>query len=145
MEEKHTYIMDHLGDLPKVVEEMLPVLQKAKIITLTGDLGAGKTTLVKEICAQLGIDDLVSSPTFSIINEYEHAESPLKVYHMDLYRIKDEEELFNIGFEDYLFSGDFVFIEWPQISERLLPSETIAIHIMIFDNSSRRLILSSNT
>jgi tRNA threonylcarbamoyladenosine biosynthesis protein TsaE len=84
----------------------------------------------------------VSSPTFSIINEYQDVNGDMKVYHMDLYRIIDEEELMNIGFEDYLYSGKLVFIEWPQIAEQLLPSETIGIHIKIFDNSLRRLILS---
>ena len=142
MKEKQTYIIEYLDDLPEVVNEILPILQKAKITTLTGDLGAGKTTLVKEVCKQLGINDLVSSPTFSIINEYQDLNGDMKVYHMDLYRIIDEEELINIGFEDYLYSGELVFIEWPQIAEQLLPSETIGIHIKIFDNSSRRLILS---
>jgi len=142
LKEKQTYIIEYLDDLPEVVNEILPILQKAKITTLTGDLGAGKTTLVKEVCKQLGINDLVSSPTFSIINEYQDLNGDMKVYHMDLYRIIDEEELINIGFEDYLYSGELVFIEWPQIAEQLLPSETIGIHIKIFDNSSRRLILS---
>ena len=142
MKEKQTYIIEYLDDLPEVVNEILPILQKAKITTLTGDLGAGKTTLVKEVCKQLGINDLVSSPTFSIINEYQDLNGDMKVYHMDLYRIIDEEELINIGFEDYLYSGELVFIEWPQIAEQLLPSETIGIHIKIFDNSLRRLILS---
>ena len=142
MKEKQTYIIEHLDDLPEVVKEILPILQKAKITTLKGDLGAGKTTLVKEVCKQLGIDDLVSSPTFSIINEYQDVKGDMKVFHMDLYRIADEEELLNIGFEDYLYSGGLVFIEWPKIAEQLLPSETIGIHIKIFDNSSRRLILS---
>ena len=142
MKEKQTYIIEHLDDLPGIVKEILPILRKAKITTLTGDLGAGKTTLVKEICKQLGINDLVSSPTFSIINEYQDGKGDMKVYHIDLYRIADEEELTNIGFEDYLYSGGLVFIEWPQIAEQLLPSETIGIHIKIFDNSSRRLILS---
>jgi len=124
------------------VTQILPAILKAKITTLTGDLGAGKTTLVKEVCAQLGIEDLVSSPTFSIINQYEHSDNEIKVYHMDLYRIEDEEELINIGFDEYLYSGALVFIEWPQIAEGLLPSDTIGIHIEIFDNSSRRLNLS---
>ena len=143
MKEIQTHIIEHLEDLPEVVKQILPIIQKAKITTLAGDLGAGKTTLVKEVCKQLGIDDLVSSPTFSIINEYEHPEHDVKVYHMDLYRIADDEELINIGFEDYLYTEALVFIEWPQVAEGLLPSETISIHIEIFDNSSRRLILSS--
>ncbi len=142
MKEQQTYIVEDLDSLPQVVKLLLPGLLEAKIITLHGDLGAGKTTLVKEVCAQLGIDDLVSSPTYSIINEYEHAQGDVKVYHMDLYRIEKEDELLNIGFEDYLYSGHLVFIEWPQIAEHLLPSGTIAIHINIFDNSSRRLNLS---
>lgn len=142
MDRTKTHIIEELDGLPAVVKSILPHIQKAKIITLEGDLGAGKTTLVKEVCRQLGIDDLVSSPTFSIINEYEHSAESLKVYHMDLYRIEDEEELLNIGFEDYLYSGHLVFIEWPQIASSLLPERTIGIHIDIFDNSSRRLKLN---
>lgn len=135
------HIIDEIADLPNVVSLLLPFIQKAKIVTLEGDLGAGKTTLVKEVCNQLGIEDLVSSPTFSIINEYVHPEGNPKVFHMDLYRIEDEEELFNIGFEDYLYAEQLVFIEWPQIATSLLPESTIGIHIEIFDNSSRRLTL----
>lgn len=136
------HIIEDLDSLPAVVKALLPLMKEAKIITLEGDLGAGKTTLVKEVSKQIGIDDLVSSPTFSLINEYEHPDQDLKVYHMDLYRIEDEEELINIGFEDYLYSGHMVFIEWPQIASSLLPERTISIHIEIFDNSSRRLKLT---
>jgi len=141
LDNKQVYIIDSLEDLPGVVAAIMPELLEAKVITLEGDLGAGKTTLVKEICAQLEIDDLVSSPTFSIINEYQSSNLSFRVIHMDLYRIELEEELFNIGFEDYLYSGDLVFIEWPQIASGLLPSNSIGIHIEIFDNSKRRLNL----
>jgi len=138
-----TFVLKNIDELPDVVKQILPAILKSKIVILTGDLGAGKTTLVKEVCQQLGVYDLVSSPTFSIINEYDH--DGVKVFHMDLYRIEDEEELLNLGFEDYLYSGNLVFIEWPQIADRLLPSETIGIHIEIFDNSSRRLNLSNRS
>jgi len=145
LNQKEKYIIEDLDTLPGVVEQILPNLLKAKIITLEGDLGAGKTTLVKEVCRQLGIDDLVSSPTFSLINEYVHPTDGSKVYHMDLYRIEDEEELHNIGFEEYLYSGHLVFIEWPQIASSVLPERTLGIHIEIFDNSSRRLKLKWDT
>jgi len=141
LDQKETYIIEDLDALPRVVEQILPHLVKAQIITLEGDLGAGKTTLVKEVCRQLGFEDLVSSPTFSLINEYVHPSDDSKVYHMDLYRIENEEELPNIGFEEYLYSGHMVFIEWPQIASSVLPERTLGIHIGIFDNSSRRLTL----
>jgi len=142
LDTKEIHIIADLEALKGVVEGVLPDILKAKIVTLEGDLGAGKTTLVKEVCRQLGIDDLVSSPTFSLINEYVHPTDDIKVFHMDLYRIEDEEELHNIGFEEYLYAGHLVFIEWPQIASSVLPERTLGIHIDIFDNSSRRLTLT---
>jgi len=105
LDTKEIHIIADLEALKGVVEGVLPDILKAKIVTLEGDLGAGKTTLVKEVCRQLGIDDLVSSPTFSLINEYVHPTDDKKVFHMDLYRIEDKEELHNIGFEEYLYAG----------------------------------------
>ena len=143
MKEKRTYQLKSISDLKEVVASLAVDILKHKVVTFEGDLGAGKTTFIKALCHHLGITDLVSSPTFSIVNEYEHPSDALKVYHMDLYRLADEDELINIGFEDYLDSGDLILIEWPQIAKHLLPSNTIGIHIKLFDNSSRRLTLYS--
>lgn len=115
-----------LKDLDRVAEQILEKITHQKII-FKGDLGAGKTTLIKALVQKLGSDDLVSSPTFSIVNEYKSKES--KIYHFDFYRIENEEEAYDIGFEDYVDSGAWVFIEWPEKIPHLLDFDHHCIHI----------------
>ena len=91
-------------------------------------MGAGKTTLIKEICRQLGSSDHFSSPTYSIVNEYRISEQT-KIYHIDLYRLKDVEEALSIGIEDYLYSNYYCFVEWPELVEHLLPEDTVKVTI----------------
>lgn len=136
-----TYVADRVEALPDIVKEILPKILVHKVVLFRGELGAGKTTLIKAICAALGIVENVSSPTFSIINEYYNPTGNARVYHMDLYRLESESELINIGFEEYLDSGDLIFIEWPEVALGLCPSNTIGIHIEIFEKSKRRLNL----
>lgn len=99
----------------------------SRVFTLTGDLGAGKTTLVTAFCRQIGVTDEPSSPTFSIVNEYRGEN--LKVFHIDCYRLQDLDEALSIGFEDYLEQGDYCFIEWPAVIEPLLPSGVVHIDL----------------
>ncbi|MDR2122714.1 MAG: tRNA (adenosine(37)-N6)-threonylcarbamoyltransferase complex ATPase subunit type 1 TsaE [Flavobacteriaceae bacterium] len=107
-----------LRDLEKAAQKII-LNSKYKIFTLTGNLGAGKTTLVRYLCKTLNSPDEITSPTFSLINEYD---SPAgKIYHFDLYRINSIEELFNVGFTEYIDSGNYCFIEWAEISENELP------------------------
>jgi tRNA threonylcarbamoyladenosine biosynthesis protein TsaE len=115
--------------------ELLPAAQQlisdhpgSRIFALYGSLGAGKTTFIKAICKVLGVTDIVQSPTFSIINEYknEHGES---VFHFDFYRIRSTTEVFDIGYEDYLYSGNYCFMEWPELIEPLLPDDVIRVSI----------------
>jgi len=100
-------------------------------------MGVGKTTLIKEICKQLGVKDLISSPTYSLVNEYEG--NDILVYHFDFYRIKDEEEAFQIGFEEYLITNAWIFIEWPEKIMNLLPEEFEKIKINLKNDKSRVL------
>ena len=116
-----------LNDLDQIVLQILNSCDQSKIFTFTGNLGAGKTTLIKKICENLGYHKDITSPTFSIINEYK--EGDLTIYHMDLYRLKDPSELFEIGFEDYLFSSFYNFIEWPQVAFSLLDLPHYAVSI----------------
>lgn len=116
----HEYNYD---ELPQTVAALRTAFPKARIFTLTGDLGAGKTSLVSEFCRQLGIEEATSSPTFSIVNEYRG--NGLVVFHADAYRLKDIEEALDIGFEEYLEIGDYCFIEWPAIIEPMLPSGVV--------------------
>lgn len=128
-----------LQDLPEIATKIVKDLGVVKIVGFSGELGAGKTTLIKSICAVLGCADEVSSPTYSIINEYIIENG--RIYHMDFYRLKDEEECLDIGFEEYLFSDMYCLIEWPGVAERLLNLPFAKINIEILDNSTRRINL----
>ncbi|MGB1216543.1 MAG: tRNA (adenosine(37)-N6)-threonylcarbamoyltransferase complex ATPase subunit type 1 TsaE [Saprospiraceae bacterium] len=128
-----------LNEVERVATGLLNRFAEIRVFTLTGELGAGKTTLVKAICGILGVEDLVSSPTFSIINEYKTKEDDF-VYHADLYRLKDEMEALGIGIEDYLDSGNYMFIEWAEVIEHLLPKEVVHIHIKNIDDKTRKIL-----
>jgi tRNA threonylcarbamoyladenosine biosynthesis protein TsaE len=121
------------------------ILQHAtsKTILFDGEMGVGKTTLIKTLSKLLGCTDDVSSPTFSIVNEYVAKDS--SIYHFDLYRINDEEEALNFGFEDYLYTSNWVFIEWPKNAQNLLPKDANTLSIYHQNKTSRSLKLSQNT
>ena len=116
-----------LAELPEVVTTLRQLYKEAQPFTLTGDLGAGKTTLVTEFCRQIGIEDEPSSPTFSIVNEYRGQGKT--VFHIDCYRLESLDEALAIGFEEYLEQGDYCFIEWPQVIEPLLPFDVVHLHL----------------
>lgn len=130
-------IIYSLNDLDNVAQRILQSCQTSTLFTFTGDLGAGKTTLIKSLCSQLGYHGDVNSPTFSIINEY--CNESTTIYHIDLYRIKNNHELFEIGFEDYIFSGHYCFVEWPQIAENLWKENLYEIEIETIDKDKRKL------
>lgn len=112
---------------------------KSKILLFKGDMGAGKTTLITEICKQLGVSEAISSPTYSLVNEYETTEH--LIFHFDFYRIKDEEEAYQIGFEEYLDQDAYVFIEWPERILNLLPEHSQEVQISLASDGSRNLML----
>jgi tRNA threonylcarbamoyladenosine biosynthesis protein TsaE len=125
-----------LQDLPDVAEKIISN-STSKIILFDGEMGVGKTTLIKEICRYLGIKDNISSPTYSLVNEYK-CNGDL-IYHFDFYRIKEEEEAYQIGFEEYLDSDAWIFIEWSKKVARLLPKNCITITIHLLDDKKRIL------
>ncbi len=133
-------IFDNIGldALPAVSDKIVELSASNKVFCFYGDLGSGKTTLIKLICEALKVEDSVSSPTYPIINEYQYPEGLL--YHIDLYRLKNKEEALNIGLEDYLFSGNLCFIEWPDHFESLLPTH-IKIFIRKLDENHRQIEL----
>lgn len=114
----------------------------SKIILFEGDMGVGKTTLIKTLVGLLGSEDLVSSPTFSLVNEYKGIND--NIFHFDLYRVDDEEELYNFGIETYIYSDDYVFVEWPNLLKPLLQDQFTTINIKLSENSTRELTLTNN-
>jgi tRNA threonylcarbamoyladenosine biosynthesis protein TsaE len=126
--------------LEEVVVFLLPVLENQPVVALKGDLGTGKTTFVKAVCRQLQVIDDVSSPTFSIINTYL-TKSQQVIHHIDLYRLESHEELVQIGIDDYLHSGDLVFIEWPELIEPILPINTVKVELQHIDELARKIVI----
>ena len=117
-----------LESLPEVAKKILETFPHSRVFALYGKMGAGKTTLIRELCHQLGVAGEVQSPTFAIINEYKTSAGE-SVFHFDFYRINKIEEVFDIGYEDYVYSGSYCFIEWPELAGDLLPEGTVRMEI----------------
>lgn len=131
-----------LSDL-KIAAQFILENADNKTLLFYGNMGAGKTTIIKEISKLLGVQDRVSSPTFSIVNQYDTKTDT--IYHFDLYRLKDEEEAYQMGFEEYIDSGNWIFIEWPDRLNRLMPAEASKITIEILQNNSRKLTINNTS
>ncbi|MGN7203587.1 tRNA (adenosine(37)-N6)-threonylcarbamoyltransferase complex ATPase subunit type 1 TsaE [Pedobacter sp. SAFR-022] len=127
-------------DLKSAARQLLEFAAAEKIFLFEGDMGAGKTTFIKVICEALGVDDLVSSPTFSIVNEYLAKDG--KIYHFDFYRIKDLQEAYDIGYEEYFYSGDRCLIEWPERIALLIPEHHVKVDIQVTGPEQRLISLS---
>ena len=125
-------------DLHRAAEEFLQQIGDNRHIAFYAGMGAGKTTFITAICDVLGVEDLVTSPTFTIVNEYKDRDGN-DVYHFDLYRINKTEELYDIGFEEYIDSNALCLIEWPELGEDLLPEDTLKFNIEIVDDNTRRI------
>ncbi len=125
------------NDLLPVVQHLARLAQQHAVFTFTGNLGAGKTTLIKHFCKQMGVEGNVSSPTFGLVNEYETTNGST-IYHFDCYRMKSPAEAYDIGFEEYIDSGNICLIEWPEIIEEFLPLNYISINITLLPNGSRQ-------
>ena len=137
-------IIPSAGEMDKAAEMLLRRYPGPRVFTLTGDLGAGKTTLVQAYCARLGVHEPVTSPTFALANEYRYCDPETgqekTVYHLDLYRLHTLEEALDIGILEYLDSGCPCFVEWPQLIEPLLPPDTVRIKLEILPDSSRKIL-----
>lgn len=123
-----------------ISQKILEISKNVRIFAFHGELGAGKTTLIKYLCRELGVEETVSSPTFSLVQEYVSAEG--SVYHFDFYRINSEIEAYDIGVEEYFDSGSYCFIEWPEKIPTLLPDEAVQINIETIDPHQRRITLT---
>jgi tRNA threonylcarbamoyladenosine biosynthesis protein TsaE len=131
-------IIRHKKNLPAAVRKLLKLSGNSRLFAFYGPMGAGKTTIIKAICEVLGAVDLVSSPTFTIVNEYRTSNGE-SLYHIDFYRIKKRDEVFDFGAEEYLSAGSYCFIEWPELIEDMLPPGTVKVRISVGDNEERIL------
>ena len=131
----NTITIDSLSDLPKVADLVLESLNGRNVVAFFAPMGAGKTTLISTLMETLGSEDIVTSPTFALVNQYEGNEC--RIYHFDFYRIEEIEEVFDLGYEEYFYSGDLCFVEWPEKIEPLLPDDAMTVRITIGDGESR--------
>ena len=132
-----TFVVNQLNELSKVAEELLNLTNKKKVFIFKGEMGVGKTTFIKELCAQLDVVDVVNSPTFSIVNEYKTREGRT-IYHFDFYRLQQESEAFDMGYEEYFYTDNFCFIEWPEKINSLIPKDVLQINM--HQNGVQRII-----
>ncbi|MBU1012253.1 MAG: tRNA (adenosine(37)-N6)-threonylcarbamoyltransferase complex ATPase subunit type 1 TsaE [Bacteroidetes bacterium] len=132
------FICRTLDDLQGIAEKMLELFPKDRIFAFEGSMGAGKTTFIKVLCKNLEVLNEVVSPTFAIINEY-HSNKVGPIYHFDFYRINNIEEVMDIGYEDYLYSGNYCLMEWPEKIEKLLPENIVYVTIQNLDDRSRSI------
>lgn len=127
-----------LSGLTEAADRLIPLFRQHRTVALYGAMGAGKTTLISAIAARMGSDDTVTSPTFALVNQYRTADRQT-IYHFDFYRIDRLEEAYDLGYEEYFFSGDLCLIEWPEKIEPLLPEDTLRLRIEILDEQTRRI------
>lgn len=127
-----------IEEIEDAAKKFLVFLQEKKVIAFHGEMGTGKTTFIKSLCSQLKVKETVSSPTFSIINQYQTADDKT-IFHLDLYRLKDEEEALQAGVEECFYSNELCFIEWPEKAISILPADTVHAFIDVIDETKRRL------
>ena len=125
-------------ELPQVAGAIIGSLGRRTVVTFRGEMGAGKTTLIREIAAQLGATDTVTSPTFAIVNQYK-GKGNRRIHHFDFYRINRLEEAYDFGYEEYFYSGNLCLVEWPEKIEELLPEEVMTVRIAVGDDEERTI------
>ena len=131
--------IENLEQLPQAVTQFIEAMDDRTVYAFRGEMGAGKTTFITELCRQLGVDDVANSPTFAIVNEYRSDTTAELIFHFDFYRIEDLEEAIEIGTEDYFDSGALCLLEWAERVEDLLPGDTVDVFITVNDDESRTI------
>ena len=121
--------IDNIDSIREAARQFVAATEENTVFAFYGKMGAGKTTFIKAVCEELGVEDVITSPTFAIVNEYRSDTTGELIYHFDFYRIKKIEEVYDMGYEDYFYSGALCFIEWPELIEELLPEEAVKVTI----------------
>ena len=128
----------NIDNIREAAREFIEHIGEHRVFAFYGEMGAGKTTFIKAICEELGVEDVITSPTFAIVNEYTSNGGP--IYHFDFYRIKKLEEVYDMGFEDYFYSGALCFIEWPELIEEVLPEDAVKVSIKEKEDGTRAIL-----
>lgn len=136
---KQAFHINSVEGLSEVSDYLISIRDRGDVVAFYGPMGAGKTTLIKNLCHRMGVTDEVNSPTFAIVNEYVTDEGE-SVYHFDFYRIKKLEEAYDIGYENYFYSGNLCLIEWPELIEPLLPERYVRVDIALGETDDERII-----
>lgn len=126
-----------LDTIRETAREFVANMGQASVFAFYGKMGAGKTTFVKAICEELGVEDVITSPTFAIVNEYQSTKTGGPIYHFDFYRIKKLDEVYDMGYEDYFYSGAPCFMEWPELIEEILPNDAVKVTITEQEDGTR--------
>ena len=131
-----------IEEIAVAAKEFVAAMGERKVFAFYGKMGAGKTTFIKAVCEELGVGDVINSPTFAIVNEYVDGKGE-PVYHFDFYRIKNQQEVMDLGYEDYVYSGHVCFMEWPELIENLLPDDAVKVTIEEEIDGGRVLVVDS--
>lgn len=131
--------INSLDSIHEAAKQFVAQMEDNTVFAFYGKMGAGKTTFIKAVCEYLGVEDVINSPTFAIVNEYRAASGEL-IYHFDFYRIKKLEEVYDMGYEDYFYSGALCFIEWPELVEELLPEDAVKVTIAENEDGTRSIV-----
>lgn len=126
-----------LDNIHEAAREFINNMGNGHVFAFYGKMGAGKTTFIKAVCEELGVDDVITSPTFAIVNDYTSSKDGSHIFHFDFYRIKKLEEVYDMGYEDYFYSGCPCFIEWPELIEDILPGDAVKVTITQLEDGNR--------
>lgn len=135
------FTIHHFDEIREVARRFLDAMDDRTVFAFRGTMGAGKTTFIKALCEELGVQDVINSPTFAIVNEYGPTDDGRLIYHFDFYRINKPEEAYDFGYEDYIYSDALCFIEWPEKIEELLPPDTVNVYLEEQPDGSRRVVM----